>query len=230
MIQRFTILTFIYFLSLSFSSAQVTEEQRHMVQGQQNALILEFPDVEDRIVAKEWRNFTKSYGSLKKVKKSSEYILANIQVVDIGGVSRIDMYSDVEKAGKSSSKIMIWVDSGEGILSSESDPEGYAGSVKFLQEFAHHIKVVGVQTELEVEKKELDKMAKMLDKLQKDNDKYLKTIEKAKEAIAKNEDNIVRNEQDQALTQKEIEAQHAILKEIEEKLEKIKSTGPGKLK
>jgi hypothetical protein len=201
-----------------------------MVLGQQNALILEFPDVEERIVSREWRNFTKSYGNLKKVKKSSEFILSNIQVVDIGGVSRIDMYSQVEKAGKESSQIMIWVDSGNGILSSESDPEGYAGSVKFLQEFAHHIKVVGVQTELEEQKKELDKMGKVLIKLQKDNEKYVKTIEKAKETIAKNEDNIIRNEQDQTLTQSEIEAQLSILKEIEERLEKVKAERPGKNK
>jgi RNA polymerase-binding transcription factor DksA len=199
-----------------------------MVLGQQNALIIDFPDVDDNFISKEWRNFTNNYGNLKKVKKSNEYVLADIQVVDIGGASRIDVYSSVEKSGKTSSRMMIWVDSGNGVLSSESDPEGYAGSVKLLQDFAHHVKVVEVQNELEEQKKELDKMGRELEKLQKENERYHKTIEKAKETIAKNEDNIVRNEQDQTLTQKEIEAQNLILKEIEERLEKIKSEDPGK--
>lgn len=227
--QRLTYLfAFVLFLISSSISAQVVEEQRHMVMGQKNALVLDFADASSSDLNKEWKAYTSDVGKSRKVKKSKEYIIADAQILEIGGANRLDLYSMVEKVGKESSRIIIWVDTGEGIISSDSDPKAYAGSVKYLQGFAHHMKIVGVENELEIEKKEMDKLSKEMDKLERDNENYHKAIAKAKETIAKNEDNIVQNLKDQELTEKNIELQNELIKEIEERLSKIKTSDPGK--
>ena len=218
------LLTFFLFASLSIS-AQVLEDQRQMVYGQQSALTLDIDGADSRYVDKEWREFMKDYGRLKKVKKADEYAIEGAQIVDIGGASRVNVYSRIEKTGQESAQLITWFDTGDSYVASDNNPEGYAGAVKLLQKFNDHIKVRKIEDELEESEKEMKKLDSNMSKLQRDNENYHKQIEKAKEQIMKNEKQIVKNIEDQELAQKELEAQAEMLDEVKARLEKARSKG-----
>lgn len=213
-------------ISISMSSfAQVTEELLVMANGQQNAMVLEVADADDNFLSKEWNAFTKDYGRLKRVKKADEYMIEGAQIVDIGGVERINLYSRIEKMGKESSRLITWFNIGSDYVGSENRPEAYAGAVKFLQKFDHHMHVRQVEIELEDEEKEMKKLSSEMDKLQRNNENYHKEIDKCKKKIIEMEADLVKNLEEQELSQKQIEKKEATLDEIKSRLAEIRNRG-----
>ena len=204
-------------------NAQVLEDKMQMAYGQQNALIIEFTDADSKLVDKEWREFMKDYGRLKKVKKADEFVIEDAQIIDVGGVDRIDVYSRIERMGKEGGRLITWFAVGSGYVNSESTPDAYVGATELLQRFEHRMGVRKIEIELEVEEKEMKKIDTRMTKLQKDNEKYHKEIEKCKERITTMEENITKNLEEQELAQKEIEMQTTVLDAIKERLEKKKA-------
>ena len=204
---------------------QVDEEERAMALGAKNALSIELPDSDHKQTFRLWRDYGKKFGRMKKVKKADEWLISGAQVSGIGP-KMVDLYARTEKSG-SSSKLLIWIDKGDEFVSSDDTPKDYRAAVDLLQDFAKFVKVDQITNELADQEKALKKLETTLTKLGKDKENYLKQIEKAKETILKMESNIEQNDLEQISTKEQIEAQRAVVGEVNERLNTAKSSRGG---
>ena len=216
----FTALTCV--CALLMLNAQITEESRVMVSGNQNAILVTLPDASSSFAEKTWKDFVKKYGKVKKVKKSNEWIVAGAQVLNIGGTQPVDIYARTEESG-SASQLVMWVNLGEEFVNSDTQADAYEGCVELLENFEHRVRVDLIVIELEEQIKALDKLDSKMNKLKKDSDSYHSTIEKAKAQIAKAEDDIAKNLQDQELTSQELSAQTEIVEQVRKHLNETRA-------
>lgn len=189
-----------------------------MANGNQNAIIISLPDASSSFAEKTWKDFIKKYGKAKKVRKSNELVVEDVQVLDIGGTQLVDIYARTEESG-SASKLVMWVDLNGEYVNSDDHPDAYNGAVALLQDFKHQVQVDLITLELEEQTKALDKLESEMSKLRKDNDRYHKIIEDAKAKIAEAEADIAKNLQDQELTSREIEAQMEVVSGVRKRLD-----------
>lgn len=208
--------------SASVVNAQVLEETRLMNTGSNPALTIVIPGADPKMVEAEWREYLKSYGKVVRVKQSKEWVASGIQILDIGGVNKINIYSLAEEVGDGT-KMVVWMDAGTGFISSQAYPKEYVASVKFLKDFNQQVKSTVITNELKEQEKMLDKAESTLTKLKRENDLYHKVIEDSKKRIAQAEKDIEDNLKAQELAQKEIEAQKDAVGDVRKKLDECKN-------
>src|SRR5215211_4611238 len=80
-------------LLLNSLKSQVLEETRSMSTGSKPALTVVLPDADSKFVEAEWKEYMKSYGKVTRVKSAKELVASDIQILDIGGVNRLNVYS-----------------------------------------------------------------------------------------------------------------------------------------
>lgn len=212
----------IFLLStITFLQAQVLEETRVMAAGSYPALTIVLPGADTKAAEAAWKEYMKSYGKVTRVKQAKESVVSDIQVLDIGGVNRMNIYSLTESDGDGA-KMVVWFDMGTGFISSEAYPTEYVAAVKFLKDYAHKVKVDIITEELQAQTKMLDKAEASLTTLQRQNENYHKIIEDSRKRIAQAEKDIEENLKEQEKAQKEIGAQEEALKQVEKKLEEAK--------
>lgn len=202
--------------------AQVMEDTRVMNLGSQPALTIVLPDTDTKFADSEWKDYMKPYGKIIKVKKANEYIAEGVQILDIGGVNRLNIYTISEEVAQGA-KMVVWFDMGGGFISSATFPKEYPAAVKFLQDFAHKVRVDLIAIDLENQTKALSKFESNLSKLQRENDSLHKVIEDAKKRIAQAETDIEKNLKEQEVAQKEIESQQTVVGAVQKKLEETKA-------
>ena len=236
------ILLIISALIPSFLKAQVTEETRVMSLGSNPALTTLITGTDTKYVDAEWREYVKIYGKTAKVKQTKETVTPDVQIVNIGGISKLNLYNLNELAAEGV-KTYVWIKKDSTFINSTSNPEEYKASVSFVKEFAHKIKVDLINDELGLEQKNLDKLESNQAKLVKENESLHKLIDDSNKKISQAEIDIETNlkEQDQAekdidhqrgtvsdvqkregVTAKEIDAQVKILSKYENNLSKLK--------
>ena len=213
---------FVLFIAgISTLNAQISEDDRPMSLGINNAIILDLPECEAKFVEKCWKDYIKSKGGrARKIKKAGEWVTENTDVLGIGGGGIIDLYTSIENVGDDV-EVVLWVDMGDQFLTSLSNGEKYNGTEKFLMRFALYVARKSTELELEQEEKSLKKMEQNLKRLKRDNDRYHREIENAKERIKRAEKNIDQNLIDQDNTKKEIELQKEAIESVESKLEEL---------
>lgn len=214
---QFLLIYIFLFFGIQSSFAQISEEERYMNAGNNNALVLEIPDADDKLVEKLWKKYMKQYkGKTKKVKKADEYLTDDAKIAVLGS-NTVDVYSNVEERG-SNAFLTMWVDLGGSYVNSFDHPDKYNECEKILMRFAIEVAKEQTRQELAGEEKRLKKVYATLKKLEKDNDRYHKEIENAKARIQRAEENIVKNLQDQEETQKNIEVQEEVVDEVRKRL------------
>lgn len=219
--KNYLILLVFSFVVPSITRAQVLEENRVMSVGTNAALTIVLPGADAKFVDLEWREFMKSYGKVVKVKQSKETVAADVQILDIGGVNKLNVYNLNEEVAEGV-KSTVWIDMGSGYVNSETSPEAYVASVKLLKDFAHKVKLDQIANELEEENKQLSKFESNLSKLQREKDNLHKIIEDSKKRIAQAEADIEKNIKDQEMAQKEIDNQKSVVGEVKKKLDAAK--------
>lgn len=220
--KKFLVSTLFMAFAVCLTQAQITEESRVMALGNQNAIFMTLDDASSSFAEKTWKDFIKKYGKVKKVKKSNEWIVADAQVLDIGGTQLIDIYARTEESGNGS-QIVMWVDMNGEFVNSDDHGDAFDGAVALLEDYAHRVKVDLIVIELEEQTKALGKLENQMKKLKKDNDGYHKTIEQAKARIAKAEEDIAKNLQDQELTSQEIGAQTEVVGDVRTRLDEARA-------
>lgn len=218
----FLLLSIFSFLSVQ---AQVMEDTRVMNLGSQPALTIVLPGADAKFVESEWKEYMKSYGKITRVKQSKEYVASGVQILDIGGVNRLNIYTASEEVAEGA-KMIVWIDMGGGFISSSTFPKEYPAAVKFLQDFGHKVKLDMIAIDLENQQKQLDKFENNLSKLQRENESLHKIIEDSKKRIAQAELDIDKNLQEQDVAQKEIESQQTVVGSVQKKLEEVKAQKP----
>ena len=202
-------------------SNQVSEAKETMKLGTFNALVVEMPNVSDKVALKVWKDYIKGYGpKAKKVKKAKEILSSGAIIGGLNSSDPLDVYAKV--VGQSSgSKLIVWFGMGEFFVSSGSFPSDYTAAEKFLQGYNREVAKELVVMELEDAEKKLKKFEKEMKSLKKKNDGFHKDIEKAKKAIAKAEANIEENTNKQEEQTSIISDQSNVVEEIKKKLSEM---------
>ena len=206
-----------------FLQAQITEEPRSMVKGMNNALILELPDTEQRLVKKWWASYMKDYDSRpKRVKGGDELLSAGADIIAIGGSGGVDVYSRLDQIGATTVNT-VWFDLGEGTgyLSSNLDSGKYVEAEKFLMRFALFVTKEKIKLELIAEEKEMKQLTNDLTKLEREKTSYEREIEQAKERIKRAEANIVTNLENQDKAKGDIDNQKEVIDDVKRRLSEM---------
>ncbi len=203
--------------------SMVSERTKEMSLGNNNALVLDIPQADAKLVGKLWENYIKSYysGKAEWQRKTKEWFTDNINIPAVGGATPIDLHAKVEEAG-SNATFLLWINMGTTFLNSKDNPEEYQEAEKMVSIFAAEVEKEKVRMEIDKQEKELKALEKELEKLVAANDRYHKEIEKAKEAIKRAEDGIVQNVKDQELAKQKIENQKQVLEGTKKKLDDMK--------
>ncbi|MEM9835078.1 MAG: hypothetical protein AAF828_01170 [Bacteroidota bacterium] len=198
--------------------AQITSEMMSMSQGSHEALVLELPGADDKMVQKLWMDFTKKNykAKTKRDRKSDEYRSLNIEIPGVSVGSMVDMYAKVNERG-SGSELAVWIGSNDGWINPESLPDRYVEAEKMMMRFALDVSREQIRLQVIEEEKMLKELEKDLESLKRDKDKYLKAIEKAKQVIADSEAAIIDNEKSQEDKAKEIEDQRKVVEDTKKK-------------
>ncbi len=208
----------VFVASGSIGAQTITEQRNAMSKGDQNVLSVALPDANANFADRAWKEYIRDYGRLRRVPRSKEMLLGDIQVLSIGGVNTVNIYSLTESEGDGS-RHFIWVETGGAFINSSDHPDAYNGSVEFLQRFAQKVKVDLITQDIDTQQREVDRMERDLQRLRRDNDNLHKEIEQAKARIARAESDIAKNLQDQDLKLRELEAQREAIAETRRKLD-----------
>jgi len=198
--------------------AQITAESMSMSQGTHEALLLELPGADSKMVEKLWMSYTKDNfkAKTKRNRKTKEYQSLNISIPGVSVGSKVDMYATVNERG-SGSELMVWIGSNDGWINPSSLPDRYVEAEKMLMRFALEVSKAQIALQVVEEEKRLKELEKELDALRKDKEKYERNIEKARQAIADNEALIVENELAQVDKQAALVEQENVVEETKKK-------------
>jgi len=194
-----------------------------MVKGMNNALVLELPDTEERLVKKWWANYMKDYDARpKRVKGGDELLSAGADIIAIGGSGGVDVYSRLDQVGGMTINV-VWFDMGEGkgYVSSNGNSDKYIEAEKFLMRFALFVTKEKIKLELIAEEKEMKQLTNELTKLEREKTSYEREIEQAKERIKRAEANIVTNLENQDKAKGDIENQKETIEDVKRRLSEM---------
>ena len=200
-------------------SAQVTAENRVMVSGSQPALVVKLKGADTKFAEAEWKDYTKSYGKVIKVKGSKESVIEGIHVKDIGQGTLLNVYS-LATPSVDGSDMIVWFNRGGSYL--ESSDKEYATAEEFLKTFAIKVNVDMIALDLEEQQKKQSKLENDLTRLQKVNENLHKDITNAKAKIDQAEIDIPLNVKAQETAQADIANQKGVVESVKENPEEYK--------
>lgn len=217
-------LTFMLLLVLAGSqvvTAQVTSQRMMMSRGSNDALILELPTADEKLVDKLWSDWLKDNykvktKKVKKTKNEMEHLNFSIPGVSTGG--KVDMYSSIRTSG-GGSELTIWIATPDGYISPELGSGRYIEAEKMLMRFALEVSKAQIENQVEEEEKALKELEKDLERIRKDKEKLEEDILDAERAIEKARADIESNLGEQDSKTREIEAQ---IEKIEATKRKLK--------
>lgn len=200
-------------------SAQVTAENRVMVTGSQPALVVKLKGADPKFAEAEWKDYTKSYGKVIKVKGSKESVIEGIHVKDIGQGTLLNVYS-LATPSVDGTDMIVWFNRGGSYL--ESSDKEYATAEEFLKTFAIKVNVDMIALDLEEQQKKQSKLENDLTRLQKVNENLHKDITNAKAKIDQAEIDIPLNVKAQETAQADIANQKGVVESVKENPEEYK--------
>lgn len=204
--------------------AQIQEQSRDMSFGSHNALILELPQNDGKLVEKVWEDYMKSFYDTKSKfnRKTNEWMAEEADIVAIGKGDDINLFAVSEQRGNNV-ELILWIHliKEDVYLSSDRYPDRMIEAEKLLMRFGLEVARETIKLDLKAEEKRLDQMASDLKKLKNANDRFHKDIEKAQEAIRKAEEAITKNEGEQADMLKQMDVQREVIETVQKKIREL---------
>lgn len=207
----------IFFLSFSLNG-QIVESEMAMCNGANNALTLEIPNADDKIVEKVWKSYAKSFdGKVKKVKKADEHITASPTLAGFSSAGLKNIYVRCEQQGADVA-FHTWFELEDQYVNSYNNPDEFDEAQKVLLNFGLEVAKEYTIMELDNEEKTLKKMNGDLKKLMKEKENYEKAISDYEQKIIEAQANIENNVVEQERMNDTIEAQHEAIEVVKKKL------------
>jgi DNA repair exonuclease SbcCD ATPase subunit len=201
-------LVLLVFAGTEAITAQVTSQRMAMSRGNNDAMILELPTADEKLVSNLWSDWLKDNYDVKtkKVKKTkNEMQSLNFSIPGVSAGGKVDIYSSVRTSG-GGSELIIWIATTDGYMSPELGSSRYIEAEKMLMRFALAVSRDQIEMEITDQEKELKNLEKDLEKLRKDKENFEEDIADAKRAIQEAKGNIEKNLDDQENKGSEIEA------------------------
>ncbi|CAH1001482.1 hypothetical protein LEM8419_02385 [Neolewinella maritima] len=218
-------LTFIALLVLAATqlTGQVSSKQQMMSRGNNDALILELPSADDKLVEDLWEDWLKDNYKVKtsKTKKvrTGELASLNFGLPGVSAGSKVDMYSHVREVGNGS-ELSVWIATPDGYVSPDLDQGQYLEAEKMLMRFALAVSRAQTEQDVDTQEDKLKNLEKDLDRLRRDKERAEKDIVDAQQLIAEREAEIQQNIVSQENKQREIEAQMRVVEDTKAELKK----------
>ena len=164
--------------------AAIYESDESMSKGIQNAIIVELPCKNEKLVEGVWKGFMKDYkGKTKKSKGGqNEFTTTGAEMVGISGVNSLDIYSNAGMGDNGNIEMRVWFDMGDEYLESNRTNQ-YEEAERMLQKFAHEVKIENTKVELKSAEKKLKGLEGDLKSLVRQNEGYYKEIENYEKKI-----------------------------------------------
>jgi hypothetical protein len=206
-------------LSVTFLQAQIKEQSVRMSQGNNNALVLEIPNVKEKMANDLWKEYLKDFYKAKPKwnRKTSEWFSDDADIKAIGLGNTVDIYTTIVEKGEDVT-VNLWIDLGGAYLSSEQHKDRYKEAEKMLMRFGLEVAREKVKLELDAEKDALKELTKEMERLKTANDRYHKEIERAQAAIKQAEKDIENNVKEQKDMEQSIAEQEKAIKAVEKRL------------
>ncbi|MEM1123151.1 MAG: hypothetical protein AAGJ18_22105 [Bacteroidota bacterium] len=226
--KKYIVLTAL-FLTTAFSwvLAQVSEEEKAMSQGVNNAIVVNIPNTTTKIAEKVWKDYARQFsGKTKRNRKSEEWTTTGGKISGIG-TDGLTVYAQIQ-SNNDDVELAMWVPMSEGYLSSTEYGEEYKEAEKLLNDYALEVKIETVKQELGGEEKTLGKLEKDLKKLKRDNEGYHKDIKNAEQDIDESEKGLITNKEDQKVAVENVRKAEDIFAVEQDSLEVLLSNATEK--
>jgi hypothetical protein len=199
----------------------VREGERAMSQGSKNALTIDIPKANLKLVEKLWKDYAKQFkGDTKKDKKSGEWFTDNAMVSNIGGANTVDMFVNFQEMSDMTS-MALWVDLGGAYVGSKEFSDKYKAAEKIMLDFSITVQREQTRQQLEDQQDEQKKIEKQQKRLEDKNLDLHKDIENYKKKITQAEADIQTNLKQQEEQKAKIEAQKKLVEDIQKKLNSL---------
>jgi hypothetical protein len=209
---------FSFFLFGHSLHAQIVEAEKVMSEGSNNALILEIPEADDKIVEKVWKSYAKSFdGKVKNVKKSDDQITISPNITGFAKAGLQNIYVRFVQQGENV-VFHSWFELEDQYLNSYNNPDEFDEAQKVLLNFGLEVAKEYTIMELDEEEKTLKKMKSDLKKLAKDKENYEKAIKDYEQKIIDAQADIENNLIEQERMGETIEAQNEAIEMVKKKL------------
>ncbi|MEM6396491.1 MAG: hypothetical protein AAF741_09100 [Bacteroidota bacterium] len=216
------VLLLLVFAATGSLSAQVSARTLSMSQGTKDAITLDLPTAESRLVEKEWADFVKDNfdNRNKRNRKSKEMEALNIDMAGVSTTGKVDMYSVVNERGDGS-ELVVWIATNQGYVSPTETPDRYIETEKMMLRFALEVARAQLDLQIEEQEKELKDMERELGKMENDQERSEKAIEQARERITEEERNIEQSIANQETMRQQMEAQRKLIDETKDRKKKM---------
>ena len=202
--------------------AQTSVERKTMSEGIYEAIVIQIPGLDDKVVSDLWTDFTKDfYGVRTKYnRKTKEYFSDDADIAAIGLGNTFDMYATVEE-NRDGSELSVWIDLGGAYLSAREHSDRHLEAEKMLLRFGLEAAKESIRIDIKAQEKALDGLMGDLKKLENDKSRFERDIERAQEAIARAEEGLEQNAQSQENKNAEIKAQEELIEATKRKLKDL---------
>ncbi len=222
MIEIVTLWIIILFTSfLEAQNLRVDEVLEGMSKGTQKGLAIEFPEVSEDFLLKEFKDWVDKFKGKTKIDKKNNEVFSDDAFIKEVSANTIDIYAKVINKGKAQ-KLVMFVDLGGAFLNTQMHADKYKIMEGHLLEFGKSVIKNDLKNRLEQAEKVLKNYEKEKKDLEQEQSKSLKNIEEAKNTIKKEEENIEANKKKQAEKEKQIMEQTKIVENLRNEYQKVK--------
>jgi len=187
---------------IHYGQPEAVETVKGMSQGMKNALRIELPTDDHKLIGKMWEKTLKDFkGKTKYNRKTKEWFTDDVHIGALSA-NTVDVYARADQR-----ELLVWFDLGGAYLSADTHPDEFAHAQRLLQDFHHRLEVALAEDALERQEKQFKNLQSELKKLEKQNKELHQTIEKAKKAIAEAEKGIEENLKAQEAKKAELDKQ-----------------------
>lgn len=217
----------IFFLILLFSNIlnaqnlKVEEVLENMSKGTQKGLAIEFTEISEDFLWKEFKDWVDKFKGKTKVDKKNNEIFSDDAFLKEISANTFDIYGKIINKGKSQ-KLIMFIDLGGAFLNTQMHADKYKIMEGYLLEFGKSVIKNDLQNRLEEAENVLKKLEKEKKDLEQEQSKSLKNIEDAKNTIKKEEENIEANKKKQAEKDKQILEQAKVVEGLKNEYQKVK--------
>lgn len=189
-----------------------------MSAGEQNALVLAIPGVEEDLVSDLWKDYMKDFYDAKPKwqRRDDEWLSDDVEILAIGKGNTIDVYAKTEKKD-GEVLVYLWIDLGGAFLNRSEHPDRYVEADKLLMRFGLEAAKENVRLELEAQEDALKDLERDLERLASDKERSEREIRRAEETIEKAKKDIKQNLEEQEAMKKRIEEQRELIKAVQKR-------------
>ena len=200
---------------------RVQEVVESMSKGTQKGLAIEFTQISEEFLLKEFKDWVDKFKGKTKMDKKNNEVFSDDAFLKEISANTFDIYGKVINKGKTQT-LVLFVDLGGAYLNTQMHPDKYKIMEGQFLEFGRSVIRNDLKNRLDEAEKVLKNFEKEKKELEQEQAKSLKNIENAKNLIKKEEENIEANKKKQLEKDKQISDQLKVVEGLRNEYQQLK--------